>query len=340
MRRGGQLILILLAAVALAAAGSHGVAAWLKIKTRAAEPFVIGKPTANPPAFLAASSVGGYGILWGDIASQLDTQIKTWGIAGGTPIEFEQFQKQVPEAQTTFVVLSTYDLDEALHCDFRAALVPLGQTLESLREEHANWRYAQTVLSQYPMTWLRGLFPTLGRSRGIMGAALIRIKDLIQRPSATGGTQVGPAIKFGKGNDGDEYTRQKLSDWSESKVINKLVAMRVEFQGAHSFGGAKTLALERMLSLASQRGRAIIIVMPICRPYMKEFMTPELQQQYEGTLAAIQRSAPAAEMVRLDQAPGLGADENFCDLVHMNVAGQKLATDALEARLRQPAHQP
>ncbi|HUC85751.1 MAG TPA: hypothetical protein VL970_11210 [Candidatus Acidoferrales bacterium] len=341
MNRSGRFVLALVAAVAIAAAGSHGVAFWLKLKTSAAEVFIIGKSSGNPPAFLAASSVGGYGILWDQIAGDLNTQIKTWGIAGGSPIEFEQFQKKVPEARTTFIVVSTYDLDEAMPCDFRAAIVPLGQTLDSLRAEHADWKYSKTVLSQYPMTWLRTLFPTLGRSRGLMGAALIKLKDLARKSAGPSDTQVGPAIKFGKGAADDEYTRQRLSDWPPSKVINKLVAMKVEFQGAHSFNGAKARALERMLQYAEHRGgRMVLVVMPMSAPYTKGFVSPDSDRQFEAALAQVQREAPGAELVRLDRVPGLGADENFCDLVHLNVMGQKLATEALQARLGPLAHQP
>ena len=83
MNRSSRFVLVLMAAAAIAAAGSHAVAAWLKIKTQAAEAFEIGKPTGHPLAFLAASSVGGYGILWDQVAGELQTQIKTWGIAGG-----------------------------------------------------------------------------------------------------------------------------------------------------------------------------------------------------------------------------------------------------------------
>jgi len=275
------------------------------------------------------------------VAGELQTQIKTWGIAGGTPIEFEQFQRQVPGARTTFIVVSTYDLDEALHCDFRAAIVPLGQTLDSLRTGHADCEYARSVLSQYPMTWLRVLYPTLGRSRGLMGAALIRIKDLAGRTAAAGSAQVGPAIKFGKGAADDDYTRQKLGDWPPSKVINKLVAMKVDFQGAHAFNGPKTRALERMLRYADQKGgRTVVVVMPISSPYLKEFISPASAREFEASLDEIKRCVPGTELVRLDQEPGLGSDENFCDLVHMNVGGQKLATDALLARMGQMTHRP
>lgn len=341
MNRNRQLVLILSVAAVIAAAGSHGVAAWLKVKTTAAEPFILGSSTGKPPIFMAASSVGGYGILWGDVAARFDTQIKTWGIAGGTPIEFEQFQKKVPEAQTTFIVISTHDLDEALPCDFRAAIVPIGETVTTLWEEHADWKHSQFVLSQYPMTWLRIPFPTLGRSRGLMGAALIKVKDFAKESPAASQGPAGPTIKFGKRAANDEYVQQRLSDWPHSTVIGKLVALRVDFQGEHTFDGPKKRALERMLQYAGQRrGRAIIIVLPLSSAYTKEFISPELVQQFERVLAEVQRSAPQAELLRLDQVPGLAADENYCDLVHMNVFGQKIATEALLARLQQPAHQP
>jgi hypothetical protein len=338
MRRNLQLLFVSITAILIAATGSHLIAGWLKVKTTAAEAFTIGKSNGNPPAFLAASSVGGYGILWDQIASQLDTEIKTWGIAGGSPIEFEQFQKRVPEARTTFIVVSTYDLDEALTCDFRAAIVPMGQAIESLRANHADWKYSKQVLSQYPMTWLRTLFPTLGRSRGLMGATLIKVNDLVKRSSSE--SLAGPTIKFGKATADDEYIRQKLSDWPKSKVIGKLVAMRVDFQGEHAFNGAKRRALERMLQYADQRGRTVVMVMPISPAYTKEFISPELVRKFEAALADVRHDAPRVEWLRLDQVPGLASDENFCDLQHMNVSGREIATEALLAWLKQPAPQP
>src|SRR5258705_11829591 len=103
------------------------------------------------------------------------------------------------------------------------------------------------------MTWLRKLFPTLGRSRDIMGATLIKVKDFLKHSSHAPETPAGPVIKFGKGTADDEYARQKLSDWSESKLIGKLVATQVGFQGAHTFDGPKRLAFQRMLQYAVQR---------------------------------------------------------------------------------------
>src|SRR5262245_13494285 len=110
----GQIILVLAAAIAIAAIGSHFVASWVKVKTKAAQPFTFENSSGNPPAFLAGSSVANYGISWEQISTQLNTKIRVWGIAGGSPFEWEQFQKQVPEAQTTIIIVSAIDLDEAL----------------------------------------------------------------------------------------------------------------------------------------------------------------------------------------------------------------------------------
>jgi hypothetical protein len=335
-----QLVLVLIVAVMIAVIGSHLLASWLKIKTNASEPFTFGKPNGNPPAFLSGSSLADYGISWEQISTQLDLEIKVWGVAGGSPYEFEQFQKEVPDARTTFIVVSAYDLDEAMVCDFRAAIVPLGQTIQTLRETHTDWTDSKRQLSQYPMTWLRTLFPTLGRSRGIMGKLRENVVNLIKPSAASPGTEAGPTLEFGKEKAVDPYKLQKVSDWSESKILGKLVAMRMGFQGSEGFNGPKNLALERMLQYAVQRGRTVVIVLPVSPAYSKEFMSPELVQKFEAALARAQHDAPAAEWLRLDQLPGLASNENFCDTVHMNIFGKQITTAAFQAWLKQAALQP
>jgi len=335
-----QLALVLITAIVIAALGSHLLASFLKVKTIAAQAFIFGKPNGKPPAFLAGSSTSAYGFLWEEISTQLDLEIKVWGIAGASPYEEEQFQKQVPEARTTFIVVSPVDLDEAAASDFRAAIVPLGQSIQALRETHADRKDSEHALDQYPMTWLRTLFPTLGRSRGIMGMLRQKAAYWINPSARTSETMVGPTIKFDKGTADDEYKRQKMSDWSEAKVVGKLVAMQVDFQGAHCFNGVKRLAFARMLQYGIQRGRTIVIVLPVSPAYMKEFMPPETVKEFEEELAGLQRGAPESEWLRLDELPGLASAENFCDLDHLNVYGRAIATEALRAWLKQPTNHP
>jgi len=340
MSRSRQLAFILIVATLIATIGSHCVASWLKIKTSASEPLIFGTPNGNPPAFRAGSSLSDYGIKWEQIATQTDTEIKAWGIAAGSPYESEQFQKLVPEARTTYIVVSTYDLDEANISDFRAALVPLRHTVESLRAIHADWQYSKRALSQYPMTWLRTLFPTLGRSRGIMGRLHEKVADLVKPSAGLSGTQAGPTLEVGKEEVVDNYRLQKVSDWSESQIIGKLAAESAAFQGSRAFNGLKNIAFKRMLEYGCQRGRTIVIVLPVSSSYSKEFMPAELKLKFEAAMADAQRHAPRVEWLRLDQLPGLASDENFCDLVHMNVFGQKIATEAFLDWLKQHAYQP
>src|SRR5206468_4959207 len=125
----------------------------------------------------------------------------------------------------------------------------------------------------------------------------------------------------------DEYKKQRISDWSKSTMAGKIIAMRASFRGNQSFYGPKKLAFERMLQYADRRGRIIVVVLPVSASYATEFMPPETFRKFEDALAEAQRSVPRAQWLRVDQVSALSSDENFCDLVHMNVFGQETATE-------------
>ena len=180
MSRARQLVLTLTAATVIAVLGSHALAAWLKVLTKAGIPYSYGTPTPDSTAYLAGSSLAGNGISWDEAAAQLQLEIQTWGVPGGSPLEWEQFQTKAPGAQASFIVVSAYDLEESRICDFRADVVPLGTTIAGMRDVHADWPEMKRTISQYPLKWLRNLFPTLGRSTGILGALRIKINRLIR----------------------------------------------------------------------------------------------------------------------------------------------------------------
>ncbi len=328
--RGIQYLGVLCLAILLAAAGSHLVASWLKIKVRAAEPFVIGQKNTHI-AFLAGSSVADYGVDWDEIAETENLQIHVWGIAAGSPVEHEQFQQLVPEARTTFIAVSAVDLDEALISDFRAAIVPLDKAMRALWSAGADARYAREVLSQYPTTWLRSLFPTLGRSRGILGAIRVKLKGAIQ---SAAGEDAGPTIKFGKDGGGDNYRRQKMSDWPAEELQRKLVAMKVTFKGETSFHGLKEGAFKRMLEMAAAQGRTIVCVMPSSPAYKRAFLSSDRTRDFEDSLERLKSSVPKVEWIRVDQLPEFSSGDYFCDLTHLNEQGNKVATQAVKDRLR------
>ena len=339
MSRGFHFAIVVVAAVVIAIIGSHWLADWANIKTTVSESLVFGAPNGKPPAFRAGSSLSDYGIDWNVIATQTQTEILAWGVAAGSPFEFEQFQKQVPQARTTYIVVSAYDMDEANVSDFRAALVPLGDTIESLREIHAGWAYSKRTVSQYPMTWLRILFPTLGRSRGVMGRIHEKIHALLHHTTGSGETEAGPVLDVSKEKVADGYRLQRIEDWSKSEMMGKVAAMQASFQGSGAFDGQKFQAFLRMLQYGCQKGPTIVVVMPVSASYSKAFISPDLEAQFETAMSDAQRRYPQVKWLRLDQASGLSSDENFCDLVHMNVYGRHAATEKFQVWLKQTCPQ-
>ena len=150
----------------------------------------------------------------------------------------------------------------------------------------------------------------------------------------------GPTIKFAKDAAEDEYRRQRVSDWPDSKVVGKIAAMKGEFHGAHRFDGVKRLAFERMLRFGLERGRTIVLVLPVSPAYSKEFMPLKTAQDFEQTLTDLQNKAPRSEWLRLDRLPGLATSENFCDLDHLNSYGRQIASEAFRTWLMRRTHEP
>ena len=111
--------------------------------------------------------------------------------------------------------------------------------------------------------------------------------------------------------------------------------MRSHIQGMHEFAGPKKLALLRMLNRATQQGGVVVVILPVAPAYAHEFLTREVRAAFENTLADVQRAAPKALFVRLDQLPALDSNEYFSDLVHFNSAGRQITTEAFLSQLKQ-----
>ena len=135
----------------------------------------------------------------------------------------------------------------------------------------------------------------------------------------------GPRIDF-RGLSQDEYQKQRVSDWSESRKLQKIAAMRTALRAQQSFKGAKRLALVRMLNVARQRGKVCVLVLPVSPTYASRLLAPGVLDQFEQSISAIQQEVQGVEWVRFDRMKDLVSDQTFCDLVHMNRDGQALAT--------------
>lgn len=325
--RGWQLTFVLLTAIAIASAGSHLLTVWLKIETTSGTPWQIGLPTGTTPAVMAGSSLAGDAISWDAVSTTYQRRINGWAVAGSSPWEWETFQRRTPGYPVTYVIVSAYDLNEYYLSDFHADVVPFRQTVEDLWDSHADWHFAKRVLSQYPLKYVRTLFPSAGRSQGIMGGLRERLVRSLGKSAALQ-AEAGPTMTIGKTDSTKAYKEDRISSWERGTLLRRVATMRGASQGVQAFDGPKKLAFERMLTRGQQSGQVVVVVLPVSPAYARAFLSPDVRRRFESALADVQRRAPDAQWVRLDRLPDLAADDHFWDLVHMNTTGQRLATRA------------
>ena len=274
------------------------------------------------------------GLSWTRVSKELGSGIENWFVAGSSPSEWEALVGRSQGAKLTFIVVSPYDLNEDFLCDDRAGVVALGRSISDLAECRAGWQFSKRVLSQYPREYVRVLFPTVGRSDGVMTGLRDAFRKLAGRWISIE-SEAGPKIAIGEQAGEEETKTEKVAGWAKERLLRRTVLMRAACQGRHTFNGPKKLAFLRMLRWATQRGRAIVVVLPVSPFYAQEFLGPEVAERFESALTDVQRSAPGALWLRLDKIRELHSNDYFWDLVHMNCDGQRIATDALVTALRE-----
>jgi hypothetical protein len=333
-----QLVLVLCIAIFIAAAVSHFVATWVGLPTPEATYRRIG-PEDGPQVFCAGSSVVQFGLSWPEISEALGQGIESWGLGGSTPTEWEASQSLATNTNLMIIGVSLHDLNEHFLCDSRANVVPITQTIRDLWESKADWQFSKRVLTQYPLAYIRILFPTAGKADAVLVGLRRKLRQLAGlSPSAEdkGNFLVlptKPVLNFGAASE-------KLSEWPADKALRRLDLLRSEIHGSHWFRGPKHLAFLRMLDRAQQRGRVIVVVAPVAPMYVHRFVTPEVTRSFEDALTEAQRLFPQAQFVRLDQMPALDSDEYFSDFVHLNGPGRQIATTAFLEELRKDFRRP
>jgi hypothetical protein len=249
------------------------------------------------------------------------------------------FQLAETNANVLVIGISLYDLNEEHLCDARANIVPFARTIKDLWQSHSDWQFFKRVLSQYPLAWIRTAFPTAGRSDAVLVGFRARLRELLQLPSAAADRAralvlpSGPILEFGE-------TTQCVSDWSEARMLRRLAVARSENHGEHRFDGPKRLAFLRMLRRAEQKGRAIIVALPVSSAYVQEFVTADVARKFEDLVTEAGQIAPQAQLIRLDQVPGLSSNQHFSDLVHLNSSGRRIATESLIDELKKRLTRP
>jgi len=320
-------------AILIAMVASHLLANWIGLPKIGATYRRIG-PQTGPQVFCAGSSLLQFGLSWPEISEKLGQGIENWGVGGSSPSEWEASQKLATNADLMIIGVSVYDLNEYHLCDSRANIVPLMQTIRDLWQTQSTWQFSKRVVSQYPLAWLRTLFPTAGNSDAVLVGLRRRLPRQLRAAAAVedrANAMVLPkeaVLDFGA-------STEKLSDWPAAKSLRRLALMRSETQGQQTFNGPKALAFRRMLQAAQERGRIIVVVLPVAPAYAHAFLTPAMEHDFENVLADAQRAFPQAVFVRLDQVPVLNSDEYFADPVHLNGDGRSIATPVFLNALKQ-----
>ena len=333
MKRKWQFVLVLCVAVGISSAVSHFAVGWLKIKAGWGGYKYYGPADSKVAGILYSSSPGYDGIDWNVVAEMIGGGIESWATPGSSPSEWEEVPKSEPNVKYTFIAVSAHDLNEYFLCDFRADIVPFNRTLGDLRQCGADWQFSKRMFSQYPVMLVRKLFPTVGRSDGVMVGIRAKLLKLVGQS-----VDAGAAPKFGGSAKSD--IQERVSDWTEDRVQRRLLLLRAACQEKQSFDGPKGLALVRLLQRADEHSEVVLVVVPQPPIYRNALLPPAARQQFEEELAQVKGQCPQVHVVRLDRLPALDHNDLYYDDVHLNMYGQQIATAALQARLGRVAQLP
>ena len=339
MNRRVELIIITFSVIVSTAVGSHLIVSRLGVRTSNVSYRVAGSGWQKHMGYVAGSSLLGDALDIEQMCGFLERGLQTWFVAGGSPSEWEQFQSRAKDAPVTIIGVSAYDLNEHFFCDVQANIVPLSCVIRDLIQSQSDWGFAKRVLSQYPMKYLRVLFPAIGRSQGVMGGVKERLMRII-RPDAKVDSDAGPRVPTWGGVEVDPTRQERISNWDSGYLLRRVAKLKSACQGRHSFNGPKGLALSRMLEYAHKQGNVLVVVLPVSHAYHSEFLDEMTMQQFETAIAAHQNAVPGVRWVRLDTVSELQSNDLFWDLVHMNACGKMIATATLFRNIGKPLTTP
>lgn len=316
-------------ALALSCAASHSVARALKLKTQAVTRQSISGGAEGDTASLLGSSLTVDCVDWREVGSVLGVNIELWGVAGSSPSEWEMMHKRTESPRWTIIGLSAFDFNEHFLCDFRGEIVPISVTVRDLLHANGDWEFVKRVISQYPLAIARVLYPTLGRSDGVLSGVRDKVASLAQ-----GSESNGPdSLVFGKTES--MGTGERLSSWSSARIQRRLALLRSACGGRQEFGGIKGEALRRIIQRSQESGSVLVLMLPLSPLYREEMLSARDVEAYEAAVASILEACPEVRHVRLDRVNELNTNDVFYDFVHLNSFGKAIATSHLRKSLDQ-----
>ena len=326
MSRRSQLLMIIVAVAAITSLVSHIAVRALHIRVDAVQQLDFGNTNLPVHGIAVGSSLMFYGLDWSGVARDTGMHVQGWAVPSGSVVEMEVLKRNVPTPQYTFLGFGISDINDNYVSDYRAEIVPLGKAIAGLWEAHVDWSFARRVLSQYPLKYLRAIFPTAGRSMHVMVGVRAELKKLLKRGQAQPSEQ---AVISSESNTHQE----SISDWPEARKLRNIALNRDSSAGSFTFRGPKRDALLRFLKDGAVTGKVVVVVFPESLVYEKAFVTAEVKRQFHAMLDEAQKQTPEALWLRLDLMPELRSDAFYWDLVHLNAPGQARATEALRKHL-------
>jgi hypothetical protein len=324
-------VVVFLVSLVLASVADHLLASWLGFSPPPRG--YIGAyrrvgPQAGPQVFCAGSSLTVSALYWSEVSQALGQGIQTWSVAGSSPDIWEEWQQQSPRSTTTIIGISVYDLNELHVAPDRANIVPLSQTIKDLWSTHPDSGLSHRLLTQYALRYVELFFPTAGNSDRVLVAVRTKVADLLGRQVSLAQHEgvvaepSPPALAAGE-------STSNISEWSSGRLLRRIAVLRDENRGRHEFSnGPKHMAFRRMLLLARQRGKVIVVVLPVAREYSEAFLDDSSLAAFEREIHEATAIAPEATIVRLDRVPGISNPSYFLDLAHMNSLGRRVATES------------
>lgn len=254
-------------------------------------------------------------------------RMQGWAVPAGSVVEMEVLQAQVPTARLTLLGVAISDLNENYVSDFRSEIVPLNSAVTGLWKSQSSWPLGRRILSQYPLSYLRVLFPTAGRSTSIMVGIREGLRAL--RPSKSKPEPTERAVVVSENNTHNE----NITTWPEDRMVRNIGDLRASAGGKFEFNGPKRDALFRFMKRGGDLGKTVVLVLPLSPVYQREFVTKEVTTRFEELLSAAKKASPDTLWIRLDAAPELQSNELYWDLVHLNALGQAIASRLVREQL-------
>ena len=327
MSRKNQLVIIVVATVCITSLVSHGAARMFKLRTQAVSPLSFGATNQPVDGIVAGSSLMFYGVDWSQLTRSMGMRTVGWAVPSGSVVEMEVLQAQVPAARVTFLGVAVSDLNENYVSDFRSEIVPLNSAVTGLWASRSPVSLARRVLSQYPLSYLRMLFPTSGRSTGIMVGIREGLRSL--RPAKSKNESSERAVVASENNTHNE----SINSWPEARLVRNIGDMRASAGGTVEFGGPKSDALFRFMKRGDELGKMVVLVFPLSPKYQEQFVTKDVLQRFNELLSEAQKKNPDTLWIRLDESPELKSNELYWDLAHLNAPGQAIASRLVREQL-------